>query len=144
MARIVLQDVGKYAFRGSSVFDKMQHELISNLEMVLFHCCFTAAKFRYPMTTSPLDSDEYVLGGEKKLFQGCVVYEVIGGPSSLTYVRRLVDDGFEHMLSVLQDNKCGGLRLLASAQNGELRNFPVWTAFSVSLCSIHLHVQKLC
>jgi len=61
------------------LFDKMYHRLISNIEMVLLHCCFTAAKFRCPMTFDRLDSDEHVLSDEKKLFQGYVVYEVIGG-----------------------------------------------------------------
>jgi hypothetical protein len=48
----------------------------------------------------------------------------------LTYLyRRIVDDGFEHSLTVLQDRKSGGLRLQAAVRNGDLKKCPVWTAF---------------
>ena len=46
--------------------------------------------------------------------------------------RKIVDDGFEHILTVLQDKKCGGLRLHAAVRNGELRRCPIWTAFGKS------------
>lgn len=52
--------------------------------------------------------------------------------------RQIIDDGFEHSLTVYQDHKSGGLRLHAAVWNGELRKCPVWTAFgifsSVALC----------
>jgi hypothetical protein len=35
-------------------------------------------------------------------------------------------------LTVVQDRKCGGIRLHAAVRNGELRRCPVWTAFGKS------------
>lgn len=43
----------------------------------------------------------------------------------------IVDDGFEHLLTVVQDSKSGGLRLHAAVRNNELRKCPVWTAFGI-------------
>lgn len=40
-----------------------------------------------------------------------------------------MDDEFHHSLAVWQDEKCGGLRLVASVLNGELAKCPVWVAF---------------
>jgi hypothetical protein len=40
-----------------------------------------------------------------------------------------MDDGFLHSLTVRQDVKTGGIRLLASVAQGELRKCPIWTAF---------------
>lgn len=80
-------------------------------KMVLFHAAFGALKARCPMTIN-LTTDDLVLAGETRRFQG-----------------KIVDDGFEHILTVLQDKKCGGLRLHAAVRNGELRRCPIWTAF---------------
>ncbi|KAK0104621.1 hypothetical protein ONS95_004907 [Cadophora gregata] len=80
-------------------------------KMVLFHCAFGALKSRCPLTIS-VTSEDVCLPGEKRLFQG-----------------KIIDDGFEHILTVLQDLKCGGIRLHAAVRSGELRRCPVWTAF---------------
>ncbi|CZR62032.1 uncharacterized protein PAC_11929 [Phialocephala subalpina] len=80
-------------------------------KMVLFHCAFGALKSRCPLTLN-ITPDDVVLAGEKRLYQG-----------------KIVDDGFEHILTVLEDVKCGGLRLHAAVRNGDLRKCPVWTAF---------------
>lgn len=45
--------------------------------------------------------------------------------------RQIIDDGFEHSLSLIQDDRTGSLRLHAAVWNGELRRCPVWTAFSM-------------
>ncbi|XMA11421.1 hypothetical protein WAI453_004212 [Rhynchosporium graminicola] len=80
-------------------------------KMVLFHCAFAALKSRCPLTVN-VTPEDVCLQGEKKLFQG-----------------KIIDDGFEHVLTVLQDFKCGGIRLHAAVRSGELRKCPVWTAF---------------
>ncbi|KAF8865488.1 hypothetical protein BDZ45DRAFT_711116 [Acephala macrosclerotiorum] len=80
-------------------------------KMVLFHCAFGALKSRCPLTLN-ITPDDVVLAGEKRLYQG-----------------KIVDDGFEHILTVLEDERCGGLRLHAAVRNGDLRKCPVWTAF---------------
>ncbi|KAL5313913.1 hypothetical protein ACEPPN_018336 [Leptodophora sp. 'Broadleaf-Isolate-01'] len=80
-------------------------------KMVLFHCAFGALKSRCPLTIS-VTPEDVCLPGEKRLFQG-----------------KIIDDGFEHILTVLQDQKCGGIRLHAAVRSGELRRCPVWTAF---------------
>ncbi len=49
-----------------------------------------------------------------------------------TIRRKIIDDGFDHILTVVQDRKCGGIRLHAAVRNGELRRCPVWTAFGKS------------
>ncbi|TVY60821.1 hypothetical protein LSUE1_G007002 [Lachnellula suecica] len=79
--------------------------------MVLFHSAFVALKARCPLTIN-INPDDYVLAGEETLFRA-----------------QIIDDGFEHSLAVIQDHKCGGLRLHAAVWNGELRRCPVWTAF---------------
>lgn len=42
-----------------------------------------------------------------------------------------MDDEFHHALGVLQDEKTGGLRLVASVWAGELGRCPVWIAFGM-------------
>ncbi|KAH8652804.1 hypothetical protein BGZ60DRAFT_533663 [Tricladium varicosporioides] len=79
--------------------------------MVLFHQSFVALKARCPLTIN-VNPDDYTLSGEKVLFRA-----------------QIIDDGFEHALSVIQDKKTFGLRLHAAVWNGELRRCPVWTAF---------------
>ncbi|RDL42259.1 Uncharacterized protein BP5553_02238 [Venustampulla echinocandica] len=79
--------------------------------MVLFHAAFVALKARCPLSIN-VNPNDYGLAGEDVLFRG-----------------QIVDDGFEHSLAVIQDRKCGGLRLHAAVWNGELRRCPVWTAF---------------
>ncbi|PSS20120.1 hypothetical protein M430DRAFT_34496 [Amorphotheca resinae ATCC 22711] len=80
-------------------------------KMVLFHATFVALKARCPLTVA-INPDDYRLSGEEELFQG-----------------KIIDDGFEHTLSVFQDKKCHGLRLHAAVLSGVLRKCPVWTAF---------------
>ncbi|KAN0117205.1 hypothetical protein V8E51_003182 [Hyaloscypha variabilis] len=80
-------------------------------KMVLFHAAFGALKARCPMTINRT-TDDLVLAGETKRFQG-----------------KILDDGYEHSLTVLQDRKCGGLRLYAAVRSGDLKKCPVWTAF---------------
>ncbi|TVY46216.1 hypothetical protein LOCC1_G002527 [Lachnellula occidentalis] len=79
--------------------------------MVLFHAAFVALKARCPLTIN-INPEDYSLAGEQILFRA-----------------QIIDDGFEHSLAVIQDEKCGGLRLHAAVWNGELRKCPVWTAF---------------
>ncbi|CZS90351.1 uncharacterized protein RCO7_08575 [Rhynchosporium graminicola] len=90
-------------------FESFKSNLVA--EMVLFHCAFAALKSRCPLTVN-VTPEDVCLQGEKKLFQG-----------------KIIDDGFEHVLTVLQDFKCGGIRLHAAVRSGELRKCPVWTAF---------------
>ncbi|CAL3964136.1 unnamed protein product [Diplocarpon coronariae] len=80
-------------------------------KMVLFHSAFAALKSRCPLTSS-VPQEDVVLLGEKRLFQG-----------------KIIDDGFAHSLTVLQDEECGGIRLHAAVNSGELLRCPVWTAF---------------
>ncbi|CAG8958513.1 hypothetical protein HYFRA_00009828 [Hymenoscyphus fraxineus] len=84
--------------------------------MVLFHSAFLALKARCPLTVR-INPDEYKLSGEIVLFQG-----------------KIIDDGFEHSLAVIQDDKTGSLRLHAAVWDGELRRCPVWTAFITYQC----------
>jgi hypothetical protein len=44
--------------------------------------------------------------------------------------RRILDDGFNHVLTVYQDKTTHGLRLHATVREGPLKRTPVWTAFS--------------
>lgn len=46
--------------------------------------------------------------------------------------RQIIDDGFRHSLIVFEDLHTHGLRLHAAVWDGELRQCPVWTAFSRS------------
>jgi len=80
-------------------------------KMVLFHSTFVALKARCPLTRG-LKPEEYVLGGERKLFQA-----------------HIKDDGFDHALTCYEDKSCHGLRLHAVAWQGELKYCPIWTAF---------------
>ncbi|KAB8291130.1 hypothetical protein EYC80_009818 [Monilinia laxa] len=83
--------------------------------MVLFHCSFVALKARSQLTNL-IPRDDYVIAGEKKLFQG-----------------QIVDDGFCHTLFVYEDHQNHTLRLHAAVANGELRKCPIWTAFVTDL-----------
>lgn len=80
-------------------------------KMVLFHTSFVALKARCPLTVNT-NPEEYKLSGEDRLFQG-----------------RILDDQYEHTLTVYQDSKCNGIRLHAAVSRGELKRCPVWTAF---------------
>lgn len=83
-------------------------------EMVLFHQTFLSLKSRSPLTIT-INPSDYRLSGEKRVFWG-----------------KIVDDEFHHSLTVWQDEKCGGLRLVASVWSGELAKCPVWVAFGTS------------
>jgi hypothetical protein len=85
--------------------------------MVLFHCAFVALKARCPFTIT-VHPNDYRLSGERRLFQA-----------------QILDDGYEHSLTIFQDDKCGGLRLHAAVWNGELTRCPVWTAFVTHQCA---------
>lgn len=45
--------------------------------------------------------------------------------------RQIIDDGFKHSLIVYEDRETKGMRLHAAVWDGELRQCPVWTAFSM-------------
>jgi hypothetical protein len=47
-----------------------------------------------------------------------------------TTSRRIVDDGFDHVLTLYKDKASNGLRLVATVREGELKRTPVWAAFS--------------
>lgn len=79
--------------------------------MVLFHQSFLSLKSRSPLTIN-INQSDYRLSGETRVFWG-----------------KIVDDDFHHSLAVWQDEKCGGLRLVASVLSGELAKCPVWVAF---------------
>ena len=79
--------------------------------MTLFHATILALKSRSPLTIT-INPSDYRLAGERRLFTG-----------------KIVDDEFHHSLSVFQDDKTGGLRLVASVWGGELAKCPVWVAF---------------
>ncbi|PKS10506.1 hypothetical protein jhhlp_002258 [Lomentospora prolificans] len=80
-------------------------------EMVLFYCSFASLKAQNSLTLE-VDSDEYILQGERRLFQA-----------------QIIDDGFKHSLIVYEDSETKGMRLHAAVWEGELRQCPVWTAF---------------
>ncbi|KAF9766462.1 hypothetical protein IL306_001141 [Fusarium sp. DS 682] len=80
-------------------------------ELVLLYCCFLSFKTRNSLTVQ-LAAEDLTLWGERKLFQA------------------IVDDGFMHSLIVYEDYMTKGLRLHAAVWDGDLRQCPVWTAFS--------------
>ncbi len=43
---------------------------------------------------------------------------------------RILDDGYEHSLSLYQDKECGAIRLSATITQGDRKLCPAWTAFS--------------
>lgn len=47
----------------------------------------------------------------------------------LIIYRRIIDDGFEHVLTVYEDKVTDGIRLFATVRGGSLKRTPVWTAF---------------
>ncbi|KAI6783731.1 uncharacterized protein J7T54_001607 [Emericellopsis cladophorae] len=80
-------------------------------ELVLMYSSFLALKARNRKVVK-VAPDEYLPKGERKLFQA-----------------RISDDGFWHSLAVYKDITTGGIRLLASACEGPLKQCPIWTAF---------------
>ena len=80
-------------------------------ELVLFHTAFIALKVDGGLTQRVQDH-EFNIDREKRLFQG-----------------KIEDDGFDHHLIVYQDQKTRRMRLHAAVWSGELRYWPVWTAF---------------
>ena len=44
---------------------------------------------------------------------------------------QIIDDGFEHLFTVYQDERCHVIRLHAAVWSGELKRCPVWTAFGM-------------
>jgi hypothetical protein len=43
--------------------------------------------------------------------------------------RRILDDGFNHVLTIYEDKSTRGIRLSATVREGVLKRTPVWTAF---------------
>jgi len=80
-------------------------------ELVLMYSSFLALKARNRKVVK-VAPEEYLPKGERKLFQA-----------------RISDDGFWHSLAVYKDITTGGIRLLASACEGPLKQCPIWTAF---------------
>lgn len=82
--------------------------------------------------TIALHPGEYKLQNEKLLFQEYVTFllsfSLCLTEESFEY-RKILADGSEHALQVLEDEDSGGVRLLASVWTGEMQNVPVWTAF---------------
>ncbi|KAM0514861.1 hypothetical protein ACHAPE_006537 [Trichoderma viride] len=81
-------------------------------ELILMYCTFLALKSRNSLTVQ-LATKEYALKGERKLFQATIL-----------------DDGFKHSLIIYEDRHTGGRRIHVAVYEGELRQCPVWTAFS--------------
>jgi hypothetical protein len=104
--------------------------LTSTAEMVLFHDAFVALKARSTKTIS-CSLTEFVLGGEKRIFQEYALHRRLIGRLANTTPRRIVDDGFDHVLTLYKDKASNGLRLVATVREGELKRTPVWTAFSM-------------
>lgn len=86
-------------------------------EMVLFYCSFASLKAQNSLTLE-VDCDEYILQGERRLFQA-----------------QIIDDGFKHSLIVYEDSENKGMRLHAAVWEGELRQCPVWTTFITHQCN---------
>lgn len=117
--------------------------------MAIFHDAFVAFKARCPLTAN-INPDDFVLGGQKKLFQGYVhdkrypQQDVVIRSLHHTSLadgrvhRRILDDGFEHNLTLYKDKSCGKLRLSATARDTNLKRTPVWTAFCTFLRAVLL------
>jgi hypothetical protein len=104
--------------------------------MVLFHNTFVALKARCPLTVN-CSPDDFVLGGERQLLQE-YMQSLLYRPynvKSLTAHRRIIDDGFEHVLTVYEDKFTDGIRLFATVRGGSLKRTPVWTAFGTDASS---------
>ncbi|CAD6593939.1 MAG: hypothetical protein ASARMPRED_008234 [Alectoria sarmentosa] len=79
--------------------------------MVLFFCSFLALRFE-DLKAPVRKIEDYDLPKEKELFAG-----------------RIADDHYEHGLRLFQEKDTGAIRLQASAQTGDLKRKPIWTAF---------------
>lgn len=60
----------KIPFNHFNFFGPIAYPIATSIEMVLFHCTFVGLKARCPLTHS-MRSSEYLLHGERRLFQGC-------------------------------------------------------------------------
>jgi hypothetical protein len=100
--------------------------------MVLFHCAFVALKARCPLTIN-VNPDDYKLAGEDRLFHGYtrtpIPLRMFRSYTDVLTDRKIIDDGFEHSLTIFQDRRAHGIRLHAAVGSGELKKCPVWTAF---------------
>ncbi|KAI1073914.1 hypothetical protein F5B20DRAFT_596827 [Whalleya microplaca] len=81
-------------------------------ELVLFYCTFVCLKAQSPKMVNFLKPSSRSLRKEQNLFQALIL-----------------DDGYQHILNVYEDEPTGGWRLQASVYEAELRSCPVWTAF---------------
>lgn len=79
--------------------------------MVLFYHTFLALRFGGPNAPVPKKS-EYWLDGEELLFSG-----------------EIDDEGYPHLLRVLQDRDSGVIRLASAKVEGDYTDATVWTAF---------------
>lgn len=79
--------------------------------MVLFYHTFLALRFNGPKAPVPKKS-EYWLDGEELLFSG-----------------EIDDEGYPHLLRVLQDRDSGVVRLASANVSGEHTDVTIWTAF---------------
>ncbi|KAI3332289.1 hypothetical protein HD806DRAFT_530046 [Xylariaceae sp. AK1471] len=80
-------------------------------ELVLFYCTFICLKVRNEWAHH-IDTHEFKMKREKTLFRA-----------------QIIDDRFDHCLSVIEDSNTKGHRLHVTARDGPLRRCPVWTAF---------------
>ncbi|KAI5868212.1 hypothetical protein GGS23DRAFT_592002 [Durotheca rogersii] len=80
-------------------------------EMVLFYCTFLCLRVRSELTVN-IRPSEFELRKETRLFQA-----------------QIHDDGYSHVLMVLEDAATGGRRLHAAVWEGKLVACPIWTAF---------------
>jgi hypothetical protein len=111
--------------------------MLPKKELVLFYCTFLALKARATLTVQ-ISPSEYKLARERRLFQAYVFsYLVVTFPTNLVtnakfVLSQIIDDGYKHSLIVYEDKQTHGMRLHAAVWEGELRQCPVWTAFSMS------------
>lgn len=80
-------------------------------QMVLFFCAFLALRSE-DLKTPMKRIIDYDLHKEDELFAGCIV-----------------DDHYQHGLRLFREKDTGVVRLQASAQTGDLKRKPIWTAF---------------
>jgi hypothetical protein len=95
--------------------------------MVLFYHTFLALRFNGP-NAPVLKKSEYWLDGEELLFSGYVC--TILTSSLLTITSEIDDEGYPHLLRVLQDRDSGVIRLASANVDGEHTDVTIWTAFS--------------
>lgn len=99
--------------------------------MVLFYHTFLALRFNGPKAPVPKKS-EYWLDGEELLFSGYVSM-LPDRRFLLTPLSEIDDEGYPHLLRVLQDRDSGVVRLASANVSGEHTDVTIWTAFGRSV-----------